>query len=91
MQPAAVGQQRVTVKPVERGKFILLRLQADCIGSEKEGLDPETKQANIKLCPHLSEKAGERESYTQTKKSMEEMGPKGRSRIQAGNCEEHMR
>lgn len=74
MQPAAVGQQRVTVKPVERGKFILLRLQADCIGSEKEGLDPETKQANIKLCPHLSEKAGERESFTQTKKAWKRWG-----------------
>lgn len=47
MQPAAVGHQPDTVKPVETGKFILLRLQADCTDSEKEGLDPEKKQANI--------------------------------------------
>lgn len=83
MQPAAVGQQWDTVKPVETGKFILLRLQADCIDSEKVGKH-ETLSSLVRI--------GRRgEVIHANKKSMEEMRPKGRSRIQAGNCEEHMR
>lgn len=76
MQPAAVGQQRVTVKPVERGKFILLRLQADCIGSEKEGLDPETKQANIKFVL-TCQKRQERGSHLRKQKKHGRDGAKG--------------